>query len=166
MKLAKMEEVKVCNFTIGERKFFDMKLQAEMPPFKQYGNDKGYIIVCEAEYNPINDVFSSFNLFGKGKVDDKNMIICYATGEFAAASSEAETQYSKLEKLVKIQSEKGMWDYDEYMHGMVNGLILAEHTIAGRDGVPNYKDAPATWGYDKQDANVPAKPGIDKDAIH
>ena len=39
----------------------------------------------------------------------------------------------------KIQCTDGNWDYDEYMRGMANGIILALAIMEGKE--PEYKDA-------------------------
>lgn len=47
----------------------------------------------------------------------------------------------------KIQTYPGNWDYDSYMHGMANGLILAESFFRSCDS-PEFLDAPDVWGED------------------
>lgn len=54
------------------------------------------------------------------------------------------TGVSAAKDQLKTQSSKGIWDYDPYMHGMANGMILAVATITGED--PNFLDAPEKWG--------------------
>lgn len=54
------------------------------------------------------------------------------------------TFYKCLEKLRDvrdIQGQKGNWDYDEYMHGMFNGLELAVSIFEDKD--PKYRSAPS-----------------------
>jgi len=54
----------------------------------------------------------------------------------------------KFRNLVKIQCSNGNWNYDPYMHGMANGMILA---LAMMDGTePKYKTAPKKWLRDKR----------------
>lgn len=49
----------------------------------------------------------------------------------------------------KVQTSPGNWDYDSYMHGMANGLILAESFFRGC-AMPEYLDAPDVWGEDRK----------------
>ena len=49
----------------------------------------------------------------------------------------------------KIQTCPGNWDYDSYMHGMANGLILAESFFRSC-GSPEFLDAPEVWGEDRK----------------
>lgn len=51
-----------------------------------------------------------------------------------------------LEDQIKIQCANGNWNYDPYMHGLANGLILAHHTITGKQGSePSFLKAPRRW---------------------
>jgi hypothetical protein len=49
----------------------------------------------------------------------------------------------KLEELVEIQCSHGNWDFDPYMHGMANGMILALSIMKNEE--PKYMSAPDTW---------------------
>ena len=51
-----------------------------------------------------------------------------------------------LQNCLKIQRSHGNWDYDPYMQGMANGMILAEAIIYNK--TPNYLTAPKRWGKD------------------
>lgn len=51
----------------------------------------------------------------------------------------------QLQELCDIQCSDGNWNYDPYMHGMANALILALHTVNGTEGSPVYIDAPQSW---------------------
>lgn len=59
--------------------------------------------------------------------------------------SEIAQRINELQELLNIQCSNGNWNYDAYMHGLANGLILAEHTITGKDGEVDYKVAPEQW---------------------
>lgn len=48
-----------------------------------------------------------------------------------------------LTQCLEAQLQNGNWNYDPYMHGMANGLILAEAICAGTE--PGYKSAPERW---------------------
>ena len=45
-----------------------------------------------------------------------------------------------LEDIINIQLENGNWNYDPYMMGLANGLLMAEHIIKGRDGEVNFNN--------------------------
>lgn len=46
-------------------------------------------------------------------------------------------------ELLRIQGNDGNWNYDQYMHGMYNGMECVIATLEGR--VANYKDAPTQF---------------------
>jgi len=48
-----------------------------------------------------------------------------------------------LGNMTDIQCSNGNWNYDPYMHGMANGMILALATILEEE--PCFKDAPEKW---------------------
>ena len=54
----------------------------------------------------------------------------------------------EITKVRKIATSSGNWDYNQYFHGMANGLILAE-SLFTRNRDPKYLDAPDEWGKDK-----------------
>lgn len=57
-----------------------------------------------------------------------------------------ETHAKALDDLAKVQSQDGNWNYDAYLHGMANGLILAQNCIrSGGFEEPVFLDAPAVW---------------------
>lgn len=69
-----------------------------------------------------------------------------ATGSVASANiteSDEVQQLEKLEKLVEVACSRGHCDYDEYLYGMANGLILA--LAAMKDEEPQYLDRPEEW---------------------
>jgi len=57
--------------------------------------------------------------------------------------TELNSDLVKLKKLTKTQCEDGNWNYDSYMHGMANGLILAVSCFEKED--PKFLDAPEKW---------------------
>ncbi len=65
----------------------------------------------------------------------------------------------RLENVVNIQTTKGKWDFDPYMHGMANGLILAQSIL--KDQNPKFLDAPKVWRSDKS-----VRPILEKFARH
>ena len=60
----------------------------------------------------------------------------------------------QLEEVLKIQCDDGNWNYDPYMQGMANGLILAHSIISGVE--PHFKEAPKEWLYKKHIIQVEA----------
>lgn len=48
-------------------------------------------------------------------------------------------------ELVQIQQLNGNWNYDPYMHGMANGMILIEHVFHADTTEPKYLTAPKEW---------------------
>lgn len=50
---------------------------------------------------------------------------------------------SDIDNMVAIQCSDGNWNYDPYMHGMANGLLLAQATINGAEYEP--LNAPVKW---------------------
>lgn len=53
------------------------------------------------------------------------------------------TEIQQLEELIKVQTSNGNWNYDPYMHGMANGMILSLAILKGEE--PVYLDAPNEW---------------------
>jgi len=54
-----------------------------------------------------------------------------------------EVRLANLKDCVAIQCFDGNWNYDRYMHGMANGLILALAVMEGCE--PKYLEAPEQW---------------------
>jgi hypothetical protein len=48
-----------------------------------------------------------------------------------------------LDEIVKIQCADGNWNYDPYMMGLANGLIMAQAIIKGTE--PTFLSAPKKW---------------------
>ena len=48
-----------------------------------------------------------------------------------------------MANLVKVQCSNGNWNYDPYMHGMANGMILMLAVLDGEE--PKFLDAPKKW---------------------
>lgn len=53
----------------------------------------------------------------------------------------------QLDNVTAIQCSDGNWNYDAYMQGMANGLILAQAIMKGEE--PVYLDAPKQWLADR-----------------
>jgi hypothetical protein len=65
---------------------------------------------------------------------------------------------SDLKNCTDIQCSHGNWNYDPYMHGMANGLILAMCIMGDCKEEPKYKDAPEQWLCDIPDDGKPPIP--------
>lgn len=59
-----------------------------------------------------------------------------------------------MEDLTDIQTQYGNWNYDPYMHGMANGMILCLAIMRGEELV-EYKDAPTEWLRERYANNPP-----------
>ena len=60
----------------------------------------------------------------------------------------AQTRKELLEeyqKLLDIQLSDGNWNYDPYMHGMANGMLLFYCMAENDTTTPNYKSPPEYW---------------------
>jgi hypothetical protein len=58
----------------------------------------------------------------------------------------------EFDELLAIQTSSGNWDYNPYMHGMANGMILMRTIISGEE--PDYLDAPEHWREDEHIAGM------------
>jgi len=52
-------------------------------------------------------------------------------------------QLEDLKTVYDIQSNKGNWDYDPYMHGLFNGMEMMISIIENRE--PKFRKAPKKW---------------------
>ena len=69
-----------------------------------------------------------------------------------------ETPQQALQKLLDIQCSNGNWNYDPYMHGMANGMILSMSILDGTND-PKYLKAPKEWLCNrKTDLTNPVQP--------
>ncbi len=48
-----------------------------------------------------------------------------------------------LDDLIAVQCAEGNWNYDAYMHGLANGLILAKSIVDNNS--PAFLKAPKMW---------------------
>jgi hypothetical protein len=66
----------------------------------------------------------------------------------AAERDELRKRIEQLDNMVAIQLTDGNWNYDPYMHGMANGLLVAQAALHdSHDFTP--LSAPAEWLIDK-----------------
>lgn len=70
------------------------------------------------------------------------------------------TPIEQLEACVGIQCSDGNWNYDEYMFGFANGLILAEALMKGTE--PKYLSRPEKF-LTKEDGCAPSNPSNPND---
>lgn len=49
----------------------------------------------------------------------------------------------QLDELVKVQCSTGNWDYNAYMLGMANGMLLAQGVMNGQE--TNFLQRPEQW---------------------
>lgn len=66
----------------------------------------------------------------------------------------------QLDDVLAVQCSNGNWNYDPYMMGLANGLILARHLIRNDKGVPPYKNQPKVWLADLPKFKAVALPEI------
>lgn len=73
------------------------------------------------------------------KLQEIEKIIEAARQEFLSQ----EKKIYHIEEMVKIQCTDGTWNFDGYMHGMANGLIIALSALTGEE--PKLLTAPKVW---------------------
>ena len=69
-----------------------------------------------------------------------------------------------VSEVTKVQTNEGNWDFDPYMHGMANGLMLAEHILSGEDDIV-FLDAPEVWGKDRPSTGLTMQEEADKERL-
>jgi len=62
--------------------------------------------------------------------------------------NDIEHRLKKLQDLIDIQASDGNWNYDNYMHGLLNGMYLARSVFD--DNYPGFKDPPNLFIKDKE----------------
>ena len=65
------------------------------------------------------------------------------------------TPLDELNKLLDIQLTDGTWNYDPYMQGMANGMLMAKSLLDGKE--PVFKDAPKQWLCNIMESSDPAR---------
>ena len=66
--------------------------------------------------------------------------------DLAEKAERYEIHARALDDLARVQSQDGNWNHDAYMHGMANGIILAQNCIrSGGLDEPVFLDAPTVW---------------------
>ena len=49
----------------------------------------------------------------------------------------------RIGKVVKVQKFDGNWNYDPYMFGLLNGMIMIEAMVKGK--TPDFYEKPKRW---------------------
>ena len=70
-----------------------------------------------------------------------------------------ETALGKLEQLIAVQTTNGNWNYNSYMMGLANGLIVARAVIT--DVEPVFLVPPEQWLEDIDLPTYPAEETLD-----
>lgn len=73
--------------------------------------------------------------------------LCEVANDIAGVAFESKRKLQNLEEQIAIATSDGNWNYDPYMHGYANGLILARATLTGEE--PKFLTAPKIWGHQK-----------------
>ena len=55
--------------------------------------------------------------------------------------------YERLKEMIKVQGSNGNWNYNSYMHGMLNGMVYASSIFHGFEA--DFRSAPDEWLADR-----------------
>jgi len=108
--------------------------------------EQGNREVVKAWYGPRDakdigiDDLSRVSVRKKFKPDTSERTIKEAV---AVMPKSLEDRILDLESVTDVQCADGNWNYDPYMHGMANGLLLAKSIITAEE--PEFKEAPDEW---------------------
>ena len=69
--------------------------------------------------------------------------------ELSAKLKEGEVRQKSLQKIVDIQCCDGNWNFDPYMHGLANGMIMCMAVLKGEE--PVFLQAPKVWSSERGD---------------
>lgn len=58
----------------------------------------------------------------------------------------------KIQNIVDIQCSAGNYDYDPYMHGMANGMLVVLSCLTEKE--PEFMEAPKKWLKDSTETHV------------
>jgi len=76
-------------------------------------------------------------------------------------ANKAKTLDSKIQDVIDIQGADGNWDYDEYMHGMYNGMVVVQSIVTDKE--PEFREAPDKFlKKAKFDYTKPAPEGMEE----
>lgn len=60
--------------------------------------------------------------------------------------------HRRIDNIMKTQKTDGNWNYDAYMHGMLNGMIIVESIVKDID--PKFRNAPDKWIADENEIEL------------
>ena len=115
---------------------FKLNIESYKPELESMTADNQllmYEILQEIEKN---------NILTETNLDKESTIIKYKN-HVAKILQTIASRRNSLKKCVDIQCSDGNWNYDGYMHGMANGMLLALGIFDGKD--PRFLDAPKKW---------------------
>lgn len=69
-----------------------------------------------------------------------------------ASLTGSRTPEEVLDDMLAVQCADGNWNYDPYMHGLANGLLMAKSIFTKEE--PDFLEAPETW---KKDVELKAE---------
>jgi hypothetical protein len=52
-------------------------------------------------------------------------------------------QLESTQDIINVQCNDGNWNYDPYMHGMANGMIIVQSMFTDKE--PDFLEAPEVW---------------------
>jgi len=59
----------------------------------------------------------------------------------------------EIDDILKVQCADGNWNYNSYMHGLANGMILIKSIVTGNE--PKFLNPPKRWlSKGNNDANI------------
>ena len=72
----------------------------------------------------------------------------FITRDHETVTPTPEVGLKHIHDVIKIQGGQGNWNYDPYMHGLYNGLIVAKACMTGGEA-NDLRKAPEEWLADK-----------------
>jgi len=61
---------------------------------------------------------------------------------------ERDSNLKRMNEMLEAQGASGNWNYDEYMHGLYNGMEFMLSLAENRE--PKFRDAPEEWLKDRK----------------
>ncbi len=80
-------------------------------------------------------------------LDEAWMVGWFANAIENAKDHQGRKSLKNLKDIVDTQCTDGNWNYDPYMRGMANGLLLAQSVLDGQ--TPEFKEAPPEYLCDR-----------------
>ena len=62
------------------------------------------------------------------------------------------SRVTELDDMIKMQSQSGNWDYNEFMYGMLIGMLCVEGILSGEE--PTYPAKPKAWKEDSVEEHI------------